>query len=125
MSSGASPVRTSRPRRAISPSSAAVSAFRAPPYRPIGVRTGSQITTSRMMGPFWGWPSGPRGPLAAAPADQGAADDQPLDLARSLIQAQQADVAVDPLDRDLPHVPGTAVYLHGQVGHPARHLGAE
>src|SRR5450756_1381495 len=48
MSAGASPVRPRRPRRAVSPSSAALSAFRAPPYRPIGVRTGSQITTSRM-----------------------------------------------------------------------------
>src|SRR6185437_11090221 len=40
------PVRSSRPRRAISPSSAAVRALSEPPYRPIGVLTGSQMTAS-------------------------------------------------------------------------------
>ena len=30
--------------------------------------------------------------------DEAAADDQPLDLAGALVQAQQADVAVDALD---------------------------
>src|ERR1700761_1536168 len=45
---GSSLVRSSRARSAVSPSSAAVSGFSEPPYRPIGVRTGSQMTTSRM-----------------------------------------------------------------------------
>ena len=58
-------------------------------------------------------------------ADEAAADDQPLDLARALVQPEQPDLAVDPLDRDLPHVPAAAVHLHREVGHPAGHLGAE
>src|ERR1700761_5166710 len=44
---GSSLVRSSRARSAVSPSSAAVSDLSDPPYRPIGVRTGSQMTTSR------------------------------------------------------------------------------
>jgi hypothetical protein len=37
------------------------------------------------------------GPLLVP--DEGAADDQALDLARSLVQPKQPDLAVDPLDR--------------------------
>jgi hypothetical protein len=41
--------------------------------------------------------AGPGRPLLVA--DEAAADDQALDLARSLIQPKQPDLAVDPLDR--------------------------
>ena len=50
---------------------------------------------------------------------EGSADDQPLDLAGALVQPKQPDLAVDPLDRDFPHVPGAAVHLHREIGHPA------
>src|SRR6476620_10178145 len=47
--SGATPVRPSSPFSAVTPSSTAVSEANIPPYRPIGVRTGSQITAVRML----------------------------------------------------------------------------
>src|SRR6478609_2822025 len=56
---------------------------------------------------------------------QTAADDEALDLTGALVEPQQPDVAVDALDGHLPHVPGAAVDLDGEIGHLAGHLGAE
>ncbi len=47
--SASRPVRSSRPLSAVTPRSTAVRLLNIPPYRPIGVRTGSQMTTSRMV----------------------------------------------------------------------------
>ena len=57
-------------------------------------------------------------------ADQSAADDEPLDFAGALVEAHQADVAVDALDGNLTHVTGSAVYLDREIGGLAGHLGA-
>src|ERR1700760_4221751 len=63
--------------------------------------------------------------LALCRLDQIAADDQPLDLAGALIQAKQADVTVDALDRNLAHVTAAALNLHREIGDLACHFGAE
>src|ERR1700761_4370481 len=63
--------------------------------------------------------------LALCRLDQVRTDNQPLNLAGSLVQSQQADVAVDTFDRHLPHVSAATVDLHGEVGDFAGHLGAE
>src|ERR1700721_1689902 len=63
--------------------------------------------------------------LALCRLDQVRTDDQPLNLAGSLVQSQQADVAVDTFDRHLAHVSAATVNLHGEVGDFAGHLGAE
>src|SRR5580658_2606760 len=52
-------------------------------------------------------------------AEHFAGDDELLDLAGALVDAEQADVAVEALDRDAAHVAGTAVDLHGAVGDAA------
>src|SRR3984885_6237173 len=63
--------------------------------------------------------------VALCGLDQVRTDDQPLNLAGSLVQSEQAHVAVDAFDRHLAHVSATTVDLHGEVGDGAGHLGAE
>src|ERR1700742_32823 len=63
--------------------------------------------------------------LALGRLDQVRTDDQPLNLAGSLVQAQQAHVAVDTFDRHLAHVSAATVDLHGEIGDLAGHLGTE
>jgi hypothetical protein len=54
-----------------------------------------------------------------------ARDDQLLDLRGALVDAEQAHVAVEALDRVVRDVAGAAVDLHRAVGDPADHLGGE
>src|SRR6201993_5027009 len=52
-------------------------------------------------------------------------DDQALDFARALIQAQQANIAVYAFHGHPLHVSAAPVDLHCEIGDLARHLGAE
>src|ERR1700722_7028800 len=63
--------------------------------------------------------------LALCRLDQVRTDDQPLNLAGSLVQSQQAHVTVDAFDRHLAHVSAATVDLHGEIGDLAGHFGAE
>src|SRR5215831_6816895 len=73
----------------------------------------------------------PRGPRWTVPRAKGSfpyqrpPDDELLDLAGPLVDAEQADVPVDALDGHPAHVPEAAVDLHRPVRGPADHLGAE
>src|SRR5690606_6344023 len=58
-------------------------------------------------------------------ADHVAGDDHLLDLRGALVQAEQAHVAVEPLDGVLADVTGAAMDLHAAVGYPAAHFGGE
>src|SRR5690606_10185645 len=58
-------------------------------------------------------------------ADHVAGDDHLLDLGGALVQAEQAHVAVEPLDGVLADVTGAAMDLHAAVGYPAAHFGGE
>src|SRR5699024_7764213 len=66
----------------------------------------------------------PAGPGLAAhrvrAADQPAADDQALDLAGPLVQPEESDVAVDPLDSEPALVTAASVALQGLVRTDAR-----
>src|SRR5687767_8675461 len=57
--------------------------------------------------------------------DEPARDDELLDLARALENAEQPHVAVKPFDCVILHVTGAAVDLHRTVGHAAAHLGGK
>ena len=55
-------------------------------------------------------------------ASELAGDDELLDLAGSLVDAEQPCVPVEPLNGHAAHVARPAVDLHGAVGDPADHL---
>src|SRR5690606_33025216 len=48
-----------------------------------------------------------------------------LNLSSSLVQPQQAHIAVEPLHLVLIDIPRSTVHLHAAVGHAAYHLGGE
>ena len=54
-----------------------------------------------------------------------AGDDQLLDLAGTFVDAEQADVAVEPLDAVIGDIAGAAEDLDGAVGDAADHLAGE
>src|SRR5690606_22084336 len=64
-------------------------------------------------------------PLLSRPPYHVPGNDELLDLARSLENAKQADVAIEALNRIFRHVARTAVDLHCPVGNPAHHLAGE
>src|SRR5919204_6289978 len=65
------------------------------------------------------------GPSSLRRLHQVGPDDQPLDLAGALVEPEQPDITVDPLDGHLTHVATASVNLHGEIRYVANHFGAE
>src|SRR5918993_3983095 len=115
MSSPLMPVRATSARSTVSPSSVAGTSLKTPPYRPMGVRNGSQITACFMMLPS----------IRLGQAEHFLRNEVQHHLLRHRCNLQQSRFAPQSLDVILPRVRVAAMHLHRAITHFERRLGGQ